>query len=101
VPRGASSFQGRSESLWRSGRDRRRCDDFSGDPKRYHKAIEISRPEPDFIIKKWSRSDVVVLSRSDKWYDVRALAGKEVDDFVADLVRADMANLRAGCVTPH
>ena len=68
---------------------------------RFHKAIEISRPEADFIIKKSSRSDVVVLSHSDKWYDLRALTGKEVDEFVADLVRADMANLRAGCVTPH
>jgi hypothetical protein len=68
---------------------------------RYYKAIEISRPEADFIIKKSSPSDVVVLSHSDKWYDVRALTGKEVDEFVADLVRADMANLRAGCVTPQ
>jgi hypothetical protein len=68
---------------------------------RYHKAIEITRPEADFIIKESSRSDVVVLNHSNKWYDVRALTGKEVDEFVADLVRADLANLRAGCVTPH
>jgi hypothetical protein len=51
--------------------------------------------------RKSSRSDVVVLSHSDKWYNLRILTGKEVDEFVADLVRADMANLRVGCVTPH
>jgi len=68
---------------------------------RYHKAIEISRPEADFIIGTSSGSDVVVMSFSDKWYDVRALTGREIDEFVADLLRADMANLRAGRVTPH
>jgi len=68
---------------------------------RFHKAIEISRPEADFIIKTSSGSDVVVMSHSDKWYDVRRLTGREIDEFVADLLRADMANLRAGCVTPH
>jgi len=68
---------------------------------RFHKAIEISRPEADFIIGTSSGCDVVVMSHSDKWYDIRALTGREIDDFVADLLRADMANLRAGCVTPH
>ena len=70
---------------------------------RYHKAIMISRPEADFIIATTttSRSDVVVMSHSDKWYDVRALTGPELDEFVADLLRADMANLQAGSVTPH
>jgi len=68
---------------------------------RFHKAIEISRPEADFIIRTSSGSDVVVMSHSDKWYDIRALTSREIDDFVADLLRAEMANLRAGCVTPH
>jgi hypothetical protein len=68
---------------------------------RYHKAIEISRPEADFIIKTSSGNAVVVMSHSEKWYDVRALTGREIDEFAADLLRADMANLRAGCVTPH
>lgn len=68
---------------------------------RFHKAIEISRPEADFIIRTSSGGDVVVMSHSDKWYDIRALTGREIDEFVADLLRADMANLRAGCVTPH
>jgi hypothetical protein len=70
---------------------------------RYHKAIEISRLEADFIIGSTtsSRSDVVVMNHSDKWYDVRTLTGREIDEFVADLVRAETANLQAGCITPH
>ena len=70
---------------------------------RYHKAIMISRPEADFIIATTvsSRGDVVVMSHSDKWYDVRALTRTELDQFVADLLRAEMANLQAGCVAPH
>jgi hypothetical protein len=72
-------------------------------PVRYHKAIEISRPEADFIIASTtsSRSDVVVMSHSDKWYDVRTLTGREIDEFVADLLRAETANLQAGFITPH
>jgi hypothetical protein len=70
---------------------------------RYHKAIEISRPEADFIIGSTtsSRSEVVVMSHSDKWYDVRTLTGREIDEFVADLLRAETANLQAGFITPH
>jgi hypothetical protein len=70
---------------------------------RYHKAMKISRPEADFIIGTTtsSRGGVVVMSHSEEWYDVRALTGTELDQFVADLLRADMANLQAGCVTPH
>jgi hypothetical protein len=68
---------------------------------RFHKAIEISRPEADFIIGTSLGSDVVVISHSDKWYDIRRLTGSELDEFVADLLRAEMANLRAGCVRPH
>ena len=70
---------------------------------RYHKAIEISRPEADFIIgtTSSSRSDVVVMNHSDKWYDVRALTSREIDEFVTDLLRADMVNLEGGCVTLH
>jgi len=70
---------------------------------RYHKAIEISRPEADFIIATTtsSRGDVVVMSHADKWYDVRSMIGRELDEFVADLLRAEAADLQAGCLTPH
>ena len=39
---------------------------------RYHKAIRISLPEARFIIGTTtsSRSDVVVMSHRDDWYDV-------------------------------
>ena len=70
---------------------------------RYHKAIEITRPEADHIIETSTSScnDVVVLSHHDTWYDVRRMTTREVDEFVAGLLRADMANLQAGCITPH
>jgi hypothetical protein len=41
------------------------------------------------------------MSHCDRWYDVRTLTGREIDEFVADLMRADMANVQAGCITPH
>ena len=43
----------------------------------------------------------VVMSHADKWYDVRSLIGRELDEFVADLLRAEAADLQAGCLTPH
>ena len=36
-----------------------------------------------------------------KAIEISALTDREIDEFVADLLRADLANLRAGCVTPH
>ena len=70
---------------------------------RYHKAIRISRPEAYFIIgaTTWSRNDLVVMSHRDEWYDVRPLTEKELDEFLDDLLRADIADLQAGCITPH
>ena len=70
---------------------------------RYHKAIRINRPEADFIIgnSTSSRNDVVVMSHHDTWYDVRRMTARELDDFVAELFRADAAGIQAGCITPH
>lgn len=71
---------------------------------RYHKAIKVSRPEADFIIQKSispSLNDHVVISHLDTWYDVRALTDKELGEFVTDLLRAEMADVTAGCVNPH
>jgi hypothetical protein len=69
---------------------------------RYHKAIRIGRPEASFIIGTTtsSPSDVVVMSRRDEWYDVRPLTEKELDEFLEDLLRADIADIQAG-FTPH
>jgi hypothetical protein len=74
-----------------------------GSPMRYHKAIRISRSEACFIIgaTTWSRNDLVVMSHRDEWYDVRPLTKKELDEFLDDLLRADIADLQAGCITPH
>jgi hypothetical protein len=63
---------------------------------RYHKAIKISRPEAHFIIGTTtsSHTDLVVISHHDEWYDVRSLTKKELDGFLGDLMRADLADLR-------
>jgi hypothetical protein len=62
---------------------------------RFHKAILISKPEADFIIETGTAavalSDIVVVSRGDKYYDVRTMNHAEVDAFVADLARAEHA----------
>jgi hypothetical protein len=70
---------------------------------RYHKAMRISRPEADFIIDAGasSRNDLVVMSHRGEWYDVRRLTEKELDDFIGDLLRTEIGNLRAGCIVPH
>lgn len=70
---------------------------------RYHKAIKITRPEAHSIIEAAteSRNDLVAMSHREGWYDVRSLTEKELDEFLEDLLRADIANLRAGCITPH
>jgi hypothetical protein len=60
---------------------------------RYHKAIALSKPEADFLIETGtsSESGVVVISRGDKYFDVRAMTHAEVDAFVADLARSEHA----------
>ena len=70
---------------------------------RYHKAVKISRLEAHFIIAAItsSHTDLVVVSHHGEWFDVRSLNEKEVDRFLEDLMRADIADLQAGCITPH
>lgn len=70
---------------------------------RYHKAKKVTRPEADYIIQTStsSRNALVVMSHHDAWYDVRSLTEQELDAFMTDLLRSDVANLRAGCITPH
>jgi len=69
---------------------------------RYHKAVEVTKPEADHIIATGTSilSDVVVISRGDKFYDVRALSRSEVEDFVEDLARAEHAALEARMSLP-
>lgn len=60
---------------------------------RYHKAIEITKPEANSIIATADAflCDTVVISHSDKWYDVRKMSCGELEAFVADLARAEIA----------
>lgn len=70
---------------------------------RYHKAKKISKPEADYVIETAdsSRNALVIMNHHNTWYDVRAMTEKELDEFFADLLRSDLANIRAGCITPH
>jgi hypothetical protein len=60
---------------------------------RYHKAVAVTKPEADHIIKSGGRSitDTVVLSHLDRRYDVRAMTAAEIEAFVSDLARAEQA----------
>lgn len=64
---------------------------------RYHKAVEITKPEADHIMKSGGPSitDTVVLSHVDSWYDVRAMTAAEIEAFVSDLARAELAEQKS------
>jgi hypothetical protein len=63
---------------------------------RFHKAVEITKPEADSIIGRCTPalSEVVVISRGERYFDVRAMTHAEVEAFIADLVRAEYAALQ-------
>ena len=70
---------------------------------RYHRATPICKVEADFIADTSlsSRNENVVICHGEQWYDVRGMTDKELDDFLADLLRARLDELRAGVVVPH
>jgi hypothetical protein len=70
---------------------------------RYHKAIKIHGPEASYISSTLSASlnGSGVVGLNGKWYDVRSLTAEEVDAFLEDLLRADVASLEAERMTPH
>jgi hypothetical protein len=72
-------------------------------PMRYFKATEINRAEADHIrlTSDDSVSKIVVISLGTRWYDVRRLTERELRDFVDQLMREELALIRAGCDTPH
>jgi hypothetical protein len=45
-------------------------------------------------------TDVVVVSRGDRFYDVRAMTQSEIDAFIADLARAEHTELQAAARLP-
>jgi hypothetical protein len=57
---------------------------------RYHKAVEIRKEEADFIADASlsSLNENVVICCAEKWYDVRRMTEKELEAFLADLLRA-------------
>ena len=70
---------------------------------RYHKAVAIHKVEADFIAETSlsSRNENVVICHGEQWYDVRALSERELEEFVADLLRAQLDELRSGLLVPH
>ena len=70
---------------------------------RYHKAVAINKVEADFIAETSvsSRNENVVICHGEQWYDVRALSERELEEFVADLLRAQLEQLRSGLLAPH
>ena len=43
----------------------------------------------------------VVISHNEDWYDVRLMTGRELEDFVSDLLSAERAALQSGRIIPH
>ena len=70
---------------------------------RYHKAVAIHKVEADFIAEtsQTSRNENVVICHGEQWYDVRALTERELEEFVADVLRAKLEELRSGLIVPH
>ncbi len=70
---------------------------------RYHKAVAILKVEADFLANASfsSCNENVVICHGEQWYDVRALSEKELEDFVTDLLRTRLDELRSGLLIPH
>ncbi len=70
---------------------------------RYHKAVLITRPEAEYIIRSPSVSlnTCAVVESFDVWYDVRRMTEAEMEDFVASLHRDHLAGVASGRLTPH
>jgi hypothetical protein len=70
---------------------------------RFHKSKKISAADAERLIETPTSSlnDSVVISFDEDWYDVRLMTPRELHDFVADLVRANLIALRSGLITPH
>jgi hypothetical protein len=70
---------------------------------RYHKAVEIHKVEADFIAATSvaSLNENVVICHGQHWYDVRGMTERELEEFVADLLRAQLEELHAGLLLPH
>jgi len=70
---------------------------------RFHKAKEVSKDDADAIARTVTSSlNVnVVISLNDTWYDVRLMTNRELNDFVSDLLGANLADLQSGLNIRH
>lgn len=70
---------------------------------RYHKAVPITEEEAFSITSKRTEalSEVVVVSRGNRYYDVRAMNDAEIKAFIDDLAREEHAALRAAASLPN
>ena len=70
---------------------------------RFHKSKKISAADAELLIETSTSSlnDNVVIAHDENWYDVRQMTPRELHDFVADLLRADLIARQSGLVTPH
>ena len=70
---------------------------------RFHKSKKISAAEAEALMETSlaTLNGNVVISHDDDWYDVRLMTTRELEDFVADLLRAEMAAEQSGIIIPH
>lgn len=70
---------------------------------RYHKAIEITEEQAFSIASKRTeaRSDVVVVSRGNRYFDVRDMNDAEIKAFIDDLAREEYAASRVAAALPN
>lgn len=70
---------------------------------RFHKAVRITKVEARSIVAHRSPalSEVVVIARGDRYYDVRGMNPAEINAFVDDLARAEFAVLESDRARPN
>jgi hypothetical protein len=70
---------------------------------RFHKSKMVSAVDARALIQASASSlnANIVISHNENWYDVRSMTQRELDDFVSDLLRANIAAVQAGLLFPH
>jgi hypothetical protein len=70
---------------------------------RFHKSRKIRAVDAELIMttRTSSLGGHVVISHNQDWYDVRAMTDSELQEFVDDLIRAELAATQSGRNAPH
>jgi hypothetical protein len=70
---------------------------------RFHKSKKINAANAELLIgtPTSSLNEHVVISHNDIWYDVRSMTSRELEDFVGDLLRAELAAAKSSLITLH